>query len=222
MLFTDFTTKLALGQLKNTAAVDDQDLGELNPGHEDQILELTNQGLVEISTRMKLFESSYALFFVPGQNIYPLDAAFDVAFTDFVRLLSVHGVPTGMNVIPENEKIFIPKTNNQITMPSPHSVRFTDKFMSEYGPAVDLKFQTRHPQIGLDSEMKLPYHLYEALALYVSGLYLSHMGGEEHTAKGDSYYGLYLRMMGEDVRENKSQTSEVVDEDYRFQDRGFV
>lgn len=222
MLFTDFTTKLALGQLKNTALVDDQDTGEINPGHEDQILELTNQGLVDISTRMKLFESTYALTFVADQNIYVLDTVLDAVFTDYVRLLSVHGVHKDLEIIPENEKTFIPKTNSQITMPSPFSVRFTDQFMEDYAPAVDLKFQTKHPAILVDGTMQLPYHLYEALALYVSGLYLSHMGGEEHTAKGDSYYGLYLRMMGEDLAENKSQTSEVLDEDTRFQDRGFV
>lgn len=222
MLFTDFTRKLALGQLKNTALVDDQDAGEINPGHEDQLLELTNQGLIDISTRMKLFESTFALSFVPGQNIYPLTAAFDPAFTDYVRLLSVHAVKADYPVIPENEVVFIPKSHSQITMPSPFSVRFTDQFMLDYSPAVDLKFQTKHPAIALDGSMQLPYHLYEALALYVAGLYLSHMGGQEHTAKGDSYYGLYLKMMGEDVLENKSQTSEVVDEDTRFQDRGFV
>ena len=70
--------------------------------------------------------------------------------------------------------------------------------------------------------MDLPSHLYEALVLYVSGLYLSHMGGEEHTAKGDSYYGLYLKMLSDDTIENSSGTSELVDEDTRFQDRGFV
>lgn len=222
MLFTDFTRKLAYGQLKNTAAVDDQDMGELNPGHEDQILELTNQGLIDISTRMKLFENTYALSFVPGQNIYSLVEATDAVFAGYVRTLSVHGVHKDLDVIPENEKTFIPKTNNQITMPSPNTIRFTDAFMADYTPAVDIKFQTTHPEIGLTDEMNLPPHLYEALALYVSGLYLSHMGGEEHTAKGDSYYGLYLKMMGEDVLENRSQTSEVVDEDTRFQDRGFV
>lgn len=222
MLFTDFVTKLAHGQLKNTAVVDDQDFGEINPGHEDQLLELTNQGLTDISTRMKLFESTFALSFVPGQNIYPLTPVFDVAFQDYVRLLSIHGVHKDLDIIPENEKTFIPKTNSQITMPSPYSVRFTDKFMEDYTPAVDLKFQTKHPTILVTGTMELPHHLYEALALYVSGLYLSHMGGEEHTAKGDSYYGLYLKMMGDDVIENKSQTSELVDEDTRFQDRGFV
>jgi hypothetical protein len=222
MLFTDFVTKLAHGQLKNTAVVDDQDLGEINPGHEDQLLELTNQGLIDISTRMKLFESTFALSFVPGQNIYPLNPTFDVAFIDYVRLLSVHGVHKDLDVIPENEKTFIPKTNSQITMPSPHSVRFTNQFMEDYTPAVDLKFQTKHPVILVNGTMELPHHLYEALALYVSGLYLSHIGGEENTAKGDSYYGLYLKMMGDDIIENKSQTSEVLDEDTRFQDRGFV
>lgn len=223
MDFTDFLTKLARGQLKNTAVVDDQDLGEINPGHEDQLLELTNQGLIDISTRMKLFETTYALTFVTAQNIYTLDAALDPVFTDYVRLLSVHGVHKDLDVIPENEKMFVPKTNSQITMPSPFSVRFSDKFMEDYGPAVDLKFQTKHPVLAdATGTMQLPHHLYEALALYVSGLYLSHMGGEEHTAKGDSYYGLYLKMMGDDVFENKSQTSEVIDEDTRFQDRGFV
>lgn len=222
MLFTDFTMKLARGQLKNTAVVDDQDLGEINPGHEEQLLELTNQGLIDISTRMKLFESTYALSFVLGQNIYVLNSTLDASFTDYVRLLSVHGVHKDLETIPENEKIFIPKTNSQITMPSPFSVRFTDKFMEDYAPAVDLKFQTKHPEITISDSMILPHHLYEALALYVSGLYLSHMGGELHTAKGDSYYGLYLKMMGEDIIENKSMTSELVDEDTRFQDRGFV
>jgi hypothetical protein len=222
MDFTDFTRKLALGQLKNTAVVDDQDLGEINPGHEDQLLELTNQGLIDISTRMKLFEDTYALTFVPAQNIYVLDTNLDAVFADYVRLLSVHGVHKDLDVIPENEKTFIPKSNSQITMPSPFSVRFTDQFMEDYAPAVDLKFQTKHPVLALDGTMQLPHHLYEALALYVSGLYLSQMGGEEHTAKGDSYYGLYLKMMGDDVIENKSQTSEVLDEDTRFSDRGFV
>lgn len=222
MLFTDFIRKLAYTQLKNTAAVDSQDLGGIDPGHEDQLLELTNQGLIDISTRMKLFESTYVLTFLPSTNIYSLTSATDVALTDYVRLLSVHAVPTGKDPIPSNEKTFIPKTNSQITIPSPYSVRFTNAFMEDYGPAVDLKFQSKHPVIELMDTMQLPIHLYEALALYVSGLYLSHMGGEEHSKKGDSYYGLYLKMMGDDVIDNKSQTSELVDEDTRFQDRGFV
>lgn len=220
LTFTDFTRKLAYGQLKNTAAVDDADTGEINPGHEDQILELTNQGLIDITTRKKLFESQTVLTLVPGTNLYPLTATPD--YDTFVRLLSVHAVPVDYDVIPENEKVFIPKSNSQITMPSPNTVRFSDWFIEHYGPACDLKFQTHHPVIDLVGSIDLPIHLHEALVLYVSGLYLSHMGGEEHTAKGDSYYGLYLKMMNDDTIENTSQTSEVVDEDRRFHDRGFV
>lgn len=222
MLFTDFTLKLARGQLKNTGAVDDQDLGEINPGHINQLLELTNQGLIDISTRMKLFEATYALTFVSGQNIYLLNSTLDAIFADYVRMLSIQAVPKNLEVIPDNEQTFVPKTGSLITMPSPFSIRFSNQFMEDYAPAVDLKFQVKHPVIDINSTMQLPHHLYEALALYVSGLYLSHMGGAEHTAKGDSYYGLYLRMMGEDIIENKSQTSEVLDEDTRFYDRGFV
>lgn len=222
MLFTDFMKKLAFTQLKNTAAVDNQDLGGIDSAHEDQLLELTNQGLIDISTRMKLFESSYALTFLANTNIYSLTSDTDVAFTDYVRLLSVHGVPRGEDAIPSNEKTFIPKTNNQITIPSPYTVRFTNAFMEDYGPEVDLKFQTKHPVITNTDTMQLPIHLYEAMALYVSGLYLSQIGGEENSKKGDSYYGLYLKMMGDDIIENKSQTSEIVDEDTRFEDRGFV
>ena len=223
MIFTAFMSKMAMGQLKNTALVDDQDLGEINPGHENQLLELTNQGLTDISTRMKLFEDTFALSFIPGQNVYILDTNLHAGLENYVRTLSIHGVYTGYDVIPENERVFIPKSNSQITMPSPFAIRFSDKFMEEYGPAVDIKFQTKHPELTTIADvMQLPHHLYEALALYVSGLYLSHMGGEQNTAKGDSYYGLYLRMMNDDVVENKSQTSELVDEDTRFQDRGFV
>lgn len=218
--FAEFTTKLAHGQLKNTSLVDDQDTGEINPSHEDQILELTNQGLIDISTKKKLWTDTTALTFVADQNIYTMDASPD--FDDFVRLISVHAVPTGYEVIEENQRTFTPKGANGITQPSPSSVRFSDRFMENYGPAVDLHFQKNHPAIGLADSIDIPSHLYEALVLYVSGLYLSHMGGEEHTAKGDSYYGLYLKMMSDDEMNNSSGTSEVVDEDTRFQDRGFV
>lgn len=222
MLFIDFLKKLAYGQLKNTSVIFDQDLGTIDSDHENQLLELTNQGLIDITTKMKLLESTFVLPFISNQNIYTLTESFDSAFTDYVRLLSVHGVYKDLDTIPENEKTFIPKSNSQITMPSWSSVRFTDKFMEDYAPEVDLKFQIKHPKIELNGTINLPPHLHEALALYVSGLYLSHMGSQEHTAKGDSYYGLYLKMIGDDVDENKSQTSEVLDEDIRFQDRGFV
>ena len=179
--FTEFTVQLARQQLKNTAAVDDQDTGELNPAHEDQILDLTNQGLIDITTKKKLWTDTQALTFVTDQNIYDLSG---VEYDGFVKLLEVIAVPTDYEVIEENQRKFTPKGSNGITQPSPTSIRFSDRFMENYGPAVDLHFQKTHPVIDLAGNIDLPSHMFECLGLYVGGLYLSQMGGEEHTAKG--------------------------------------
>lgn len=207
MLYEDFTKRLAHQQLKATNAVDSSQDGLIHPDFEDQILNLTNQGIVDITTRMKLFEDRGVITFVDGQNIYDL-----TVFENLVKPLEFYD---------ENENVYQPRTSVHITLPSPETVRFSSKFMEDK-TAVDVLYHATHPEITIDEEIKLPKHLYEALALYVSGLYLSHMAGPEHTAKGDTYYGLYLKMMNDDVMENKSGTSEVVDEDTRFADRGFV
>lgn len=213
LTFENFLSKLARGQLKNTAAVDDSQEGIILPEYEEQILELTNQGLIDITTKKKLQESIVALEFVDGQNIYPLDTAEGADYENMVRVLEL---------VSADGRHHVPKSNSMITMPNQTTLRFTTKFMEHYGPAVDVHVQTHHDEIDIMGEINLPTHLHEALVLYVSGLYLSHMGGEEHTAKGDTYYGLYLQMLGVDDMNNTSGTSEVNDEDIRFHDRGFV
>lgn len=215
LAFEDFLSKLARGQLKNTAAVDDSQQGVILPEYEDQLLELTNQGLIDITTKKKLFEGSAVLTFVDGQNAYALDTTPGVGeYEDMTRVIEV---------VTSDERKHTPKTNKHILQPSTETLRFSDQFMDLHGPEVEVRFQKTHPIISDPTgQMSLPAHLYEALCLYVGGLYLSHMGGQEHTAKGDSYYGLYLKMMNDDTVENSSGTSELVDEDTRFQDRGFV
>lgn len=212
--FEDFLTKLARGQLKNTAATDDQQDGIIAPKYEEQLLELTNQGLTDITTKKKLFENFATLSFVDGQNLYvlPTDAGED--YENMVRVLEVATA---------DGRKHTPKSNANILMPSPESLRFSTQFMKTYPDGVEVRFQISHPEVeSVTGEINLPKHLFEALVLYVAGLYLSHMGGEENTAKGDSYYGLYLRMLNDDTIDNASGTSELVDEDTRFQDRGFV
>ncbi|ANJ20735.1 virion structural protein, partial [Roseobacter phage RD-1410W1-01] len=201
MLFEDFTAKLARQQLKATNAVDSSKEGLILCEFEDQILDITNQGLTDISTRMKLFEGRDVITFVDGQNVYDLSG-----LTDFVKPLEFYD---------ENECKYQPRSNAHITLPSPTTVRFSTKFMEDK-TAVDVLFHASHPEISITDEILLPKHLIEALALYVSGLYLSHMAGPEHTQKGDSYYGLYLNMLTTDEVRNTSGTSEVVDEDTRF------
>lgn len=220
--FEEFTTKLAHGQLKNTALVDDQDTGEINPGHEDQLLTLTNQGLIDIFTKKKLLESRAILTLVSGQNIYTLDTAPAADFEDMVRVIQVEAVMNGYELVEKNKRVFTPKTGKHVTAPSEGTLRFSDWFMTSYQPYVDVVFQKKHPTVELGGSIDIPAHMYEALVLYVSGLYLSHMGGEQHKATGDSYYGLYLKMMADDEINNSSGTSEVTDDDTRFEDRGFV
>ena len=70
--FAQFSERLARGQLKNTAAVDDTNLGEICPEYEDTILSLTNQGLVDLSTRFPLITKQVDLTFVEGQHVYQL------------------------------------------------------------------------------------------------------------------------------------------------------
>lgn len=220
--FEEFTTKLAHGQLKNTALVDDADTGEINPGHEDQILELTNQGLVDIFTKKKLREGRAILTLTPPTNIYTLPMGIGDDYEFMTRVLQVEAVVNGYDLEEKNKRVFVPKSNKHVTCPSTNTLRFSNHFLDNYQTSVDVVFQEKHPVIALGDSIDIPAHMYEALVLYVSGLYLSHMGGEEHTAKGDNYYGLYLKMMAEDEMNNSSGTSEMTDDDTRFQDRGFV
>lgn len=212
--FCDFMDRLAVGQLRNTAAVDESQSGVILPEYHDHILKLTNQGLVDLTSKKKLFEEVRTLTFVDGQNVYPLDVT---AGADFENLVSVFEIVTA------NERKHTPKNSVHIMQPNQETLRFSDTFMECNPPAVDVWFQVHHPELpDTDADMNLPNHLYEVLALYVAGLYLTHMGGEEHKARGDSYYGLYLKKCVDDTIENTSNTSEVTDEDTRFNDRGFV
>ncbi len=213
LTFTEFTSKLAYGQLKNTSATDNSQDGLILPEYEKQILDLTNQGLIDITTKKKLQEGIVALTFVTNQNIYLLNTDPSEDYENLVRVLEI---------VTSDGRHHTPKTNSNITMVNRTTLRFSDSFIDFYGPAVDIHFQTYHPKITTTDSIDIPVHLHEALVLYVSGLYLSHMGGEEHTQKGDSYYGLYLQMLGVDDIQNLSGTSEVNDEDTRFFDRGFV
>ena len=75
LTYIQFAERLARGQLKNTAAVENTNLGEICPDYVDTVLSLTNQGLVDISTRLPLIKRLVDLTFVAGQNVYALAVA---------------------------------------------------------------------------------------------------------------------------------------------------
>lgn len=223
--FTDFMTRLAQGQLKNTAAVDDKLMGFICPEYEPMVLNLTNQGLTDLSTRFPLVTRQVDLIFEEGQNTYPLvwsdlgghyldtDQTGD-AFSeeDFVKVLDIWDQYGGRH--PHD-------TNGHIMTPTYNTLRFTTLKMSDLGEKVRIRYQAKYPTIEADGVIDVPPNLVSALQLFVASLFISHMNGQDHSAKGDSYFAAYLRHIGEDEARNNSSTSEV-DSDTRFQDRGFV
>lgn len=228
--FKDFSRRLANSQLKNTSAVDDENLGIICPKYYDMILSLTNQGLTDVSTRFSVYKGQVDLLFLPGQNIYPLTHAnvgstltdsVEDPFTDecFIRVLDLFASDGSRHTI---------NTNGHILTPSYNTLRFTDAKIDEFtciaapDPArIRLRYQKKHPTITVNDYITLPPNLEIALQLFVASLYISHMGGPDHSAKGDSYYAAYLRHIGEDEIKDLSSTSEV-EESTKFIERGFV
>lgn len=221
---TDFIQELAWQNLKNLSLTADSDTGEIDPAHEDQLMSLINQGLRDITTRKKILTDIRVVTFVDGTNSYDLLPLVDPRLDEFVQVMEVVSVPTGEEVITANQRRFTLKTTQHILLPNYHTIWFSNEFMEDYGPAVDVHCQIHHETVIYSdaSLILLPPTLNEALKLYVSGLFHSHMGGEENKKRGDEDYGLYLKMMEDDRISNHSGLSEVTDYDSRFSDRGFV
>lgn len=221
--FSDFSDRLARGQLKNTAAVDENMKGEISPDQIDTVLSLTNQGLIDISTRMPLITRQIDLSFQTGKYMYAMDQSgigdyLDDSITeefepdDFIRVLNIYDAD-GVNHAHD--------TAGHIMTPSYNVLRFSAAKMKELGEQVRIRYQAKHAGIDFDADIDIPPNLEAALQLFVASLFISHLGSEQHSAKGDSYFAAYLRHMGEDVAQNISSTSEI-DVDNRFENRGFV
>lgn len=221
--FADFTKRLAMGQLKNLATVDQPGQNEIDPDYIETILELTNQGLVDISTKFPLISRQIDILMSPGVNTYPLtstavgtylDASQTEPFVDedFVRVLELFS---------EDGRSHTADTNGHIMTPTYNTLRFTGSKMVELKGRARIRYQAKHAKISENDFIVLPPNLEPALQLFVASLYIAHMGSPEHKAIGDGYYAAYLRHIGEDETRNTSATSEV-DLDTRFNERGFV
>ena len=223
--FVEFLERLALGHLKLTAAVDKNNLGEIVPNLVDTMVSLVNQGLVDITTRNAVVSKQIDLVFITDVNTYPMviggvpsylieDDTEPFLGTDFVAI---------MDVFDEFGCRHVHDTNGHIMTPSFNTLRFTDAKMEEIGPKVRIRYQAKHAIIANpDTDtIDLPPNLENSLQLFVAALYFSHLNSKEHSARGDKYYALYLRSIGEDEARNISSVSEV-QTDTRFADRGFV
>lgn len=223
LTFTDFKKRLARGQLKNTSAVDsDVSRDEIVTEFKDTILELTNQGLVDLSTRFPIITRQIDLEFIDNQHVYKLsstnvgvflnEAETDPFEDNFVKILDIFDA---------DGKRYTHDTNGHIMTPTYDTLRFTSSIMEILGDKVRVRYQAKHPEIADGDSIDIPPNLETALQLFVSSLYISHMNSPDHTTKGDSYFAAYLRHIGEDETRNTSGTSEI-DNDTRFADKGFV
>ncbi len=231
--YVDFMERLARGQLKNTAAVEKTNLGEICPDYHDTILNLTNQGLVDITTRLVLVRRLVDLTFVTDQFLYPLVVAASYldttglsTFVDeaFVKVLEVYKVDRELNIYNTDGRLYQPNTGGHIITPVYNSLRFTEAIMDPdtgIGPKIRIQYQAKHDVITVGDDIDLPPNLIMALQLFVASQYISDIGGKENEKRGDNYYALYLRHVTEDEIRNTSGTSEV-EEDARFFNSGFV
>lgn len=227
-------SKLARGMLKNTAAVENANQGEIVPDYVDTIYYLLNDGLNELFTKKPLRKLRVKLDWVSGKNVYvmqgsgvgsylsvyPEDPAFDE--TVFGKFLGC--TPQNPDSKPELKHVrFIPDTNSGgISTPVFDTLLITDDFQESYPEGIVVTYQAKHPAVdSLSDVIQVPPSLEYALQLYISSRYLSEMGSPDQAKRGDELKAAYMREMGEDTAQNMSSTSDV-ESDLRFTDRGFV
>lgn len=228
----DFMERLARGPLKNMAAVEQTNLGEILPEYYDTIRVLINEGLREISTKKMVTSGRVKVTWVENQTDYILRESNlgvfledyaeteEQAFVDdlFVRIYEIYTLDENG----EDLARILPDSGQGISTPSFNRIRTTNSFRTMYEHGVRIQYQARHlALVELTDEITLPPSLEYPLQLFVASQYIAHMGGPEHSKKGDEYRAKYLQEMGEDEAKNLSTTSEV-DFDCRFNDRGFV
>lgn len=224
--YVEFAERLARGQLKNQAAVENTNLGEICPDYTATILSLTNQGLVDISTTLPVVRKLVDLTFVDDQFQYPLVAGANYLDTTGLEPFLDDAFVKVLDVYDAEGKRYQPNTGGHITTPVFNSIRFSAAFMNPLdtlyiGPKIRIQYQAKYVTITEDGSIDLPPNLIIALQLWVAARYFSDMGGKEHALVGDNYYAMFLRQVAEDEVRNTSGTSEV-EEDPRFYDAGFV
>lgn len=227
-------SKLARGMLKNTAAVENTNQGEIVPDYIDSMYYLLNEGLNELYTKRPLRKLRIKLDWVDDQNTYDLvddgvgaylskfseDPDFDESL--FVKVLACSA--QNPDAKPELEKLrFIPDTNTVgITTPVFNTLRVSDSFQETYPAGIIISYQAKHDVVDSVSDViQLPPSLEYALQLYISSRYLGEMGSPDQAKRGDELKAAYMREVGEDTAQNLSSTSDV-ESDMRFTDRGFV
>lgn len=245
LTLADFMERLARGPLKNTAAVEKTNLGEIQPEYHDTIRILTNEGLREITTKKPVFTGRVRVNWMDGQSDYVLkeqnvglylqnfNQEEELQFTDdlFVRVNSLQIIESSNDgLVLDTEANAVKASANRILLdstqgastPAYNKIRFSNVFRTLYTDGVVVNYQARHPALeSLSDEINLPPSLEYPLQLFVASQYILQMSGPEHSKRGDEIRAKYLQEMGEDAAQNLSTTSQI-DLDMRLTERGFV
>jgi len=233
MEFRKFTENLALGELKNTAVVDEQNLSLVKEHHRMMILQHLNTGLTNLYSKFILSEKQLLLrtqipithyylrkeFARSNPAVVPykyIDDTGSGTYTeDLIKVLFVYnemGEELYLNDIEQVESIFTTQFD---------CLQITGVHL---GSIFSVTYQARHEVMtGIDpcQEIKLPFFFEEAIQLFVASKVLSHMNGPEQTAKGQEYLGLYNGICAEAEMRNMVQNSST-NTNTKLNKRGFV
>lgn len=231
--FGELTSRLALGELKSTNFVSKDDPTAIKPELRSTIARYVNQGLGELHSKFILYERELLLRTIVGNAYYYLRPEFawsnpavvprkyidDLTlpkFTgDIIKILKVLG-PCGGEVMRDNEddpccSIFTPQYDTlQVMRP-------------RQGSVLHVIYQAEHPPLGSNDpsqQIRLPIYLEEALQLFVAAKALTHMNGQEQTAKGQEYMANYLNILAE-VESKDLATTSYVRDGFKLLMRGF-
>lgn len=232
MDFKELTKRLVLGELKNTSVKNEEIAGEAKAEHIDMLLSHTNQGLISLFSKFILYEKEVLIrTYVPETKYFLryeyarsntesaatyqyIDDIGDEPFVeDVIKILSVYdnsGEELYIEDIEQHESIFTPQFDC-IQIPYVHM-----------GNIFSVIYQARHPVItGVNDEIRIPFFLEEALQVYVASKVLSHMNGQEHSAKGAEYSNLYNSIcMGVDNKDMVKASK--VTTNTKLEKRGFI
>lgn len=236
MLYSELISNLMLGELKNTTLTssdEGESFGKLKPIYRQTMVQYVNQGLNSLYSKFILSKKQVLLRMNPPIVTYYLRKQF--ARTDGTQVPYKYIDDTPLEPF-QGDVVSILAVYNELgqEMPmndidNPFSI-FTVEFDALQMPNVyegnyyAVVYQARHPKIVLSEQAQhihLPEFLMEALQCFVASKALSHMNGQEQTAKGQEYMAQYQMILAEVEAKDLVSTS-LINNHHKLHLRGFI
>lgn len=230
----DFYKKLSFGPLSNLSMANEGD-GTILTGSKGKMVNYINDGLLDLYTRLNIWEKEVLIKLMGGYTNYRLlarhsesykianpDSEYDIFIIDallpfeqdVVKVLSVYnqdGRILPLNDTERGDSVYTPY-NNVVQVLRPIQ-----------GYHLSIMYQAKHRKIeyGVDSSLiYLPEALWDALVNYIAGKVFSSMNGAENTAKGAEYTQKYENSVARAIVDNLVGTSPSTS-NTKFEKRGF-